>query len=70
MKFGGPASGRATIALIEPMGANQVVWLDAKGQSLAVDADSHLNLALDTEVGFTLSPGMLSLFDSESQQRL
>ncbi len=67
---GAAASGRATIALIEPMGANQVVWLDAKGMSMSVDVDSHVELAIDLEVGFALSPGQLSLFDADTQQRL
>ena len=38
--------------------------------SLSVDADSHVKLALDTEVGVALSPGVLSLFDVRTQQRL
>ncbi len=67
---GAPCDGRAVVSLVEPMGANQVVWLDAKGVSLAVDADAGLAPPVDHELGYRLAPDALSLFDAASQQRI
>ncbi len=65
------ACGSALVSLVEPMGASQVVWLDAQGVSLAVDADAQFTApALDQKVGFTITPSQLSLFDAQSQERL
>jgi multiple sugar transport system ATP-binding protein len=63
-------AGSAIVALVEPMGSNQVVWLDAQGVSLAVDADAQFTPALDRKIGFTIAPSHVSLFDSASQERL
>jgi multiple sugar transport system ATP-binding protein len=63
-------AGTATISLVEPMGANQVVWLDVQGVPLAVDADPQFVPALDRRNGFAIDPQHVSLFDLASQQRL
>jgi multiple sugar transport system ATP-binding protein len=67
---GEQAVGSALVSLVEPMGANQVVWLDAQGVSLAVDADAQFTPALDRKIGFVIAPAHVSLFDAASQQRL
>jgi multiple sugar transport system ATP-binding protein len=67
---GAQAVGSALVSLVEPMGSNQVVWLDAQGVSLAVDADAQFTPALDRKIGFTIEPAHVSLFDVQSQQRL
>ncbi len=70
----GPAptssGGVATVSLVEPMGASQVVWLDAQGVALAVDADAQFVATADGRVGFSIDAAHISLFDPESQQRL
>ena len=63
-------AGQATVALVEPMGANQVVWLDAQGVSLAVEADAQFAPAPDRRTGFAIDAAHVSLFDLASQQRL
>ncbi|HSI56453.1 MAG TPA: ABC transporter ATP-binding protein [Ideonella sp.] len=63
-------AGSALVSLVEPMGSNQVVWLDAQGVSLAVDADAQFTPALDRRIGFTIAPAHVSLFDRQSQERL
>ena len=63
-------AGSAIVSLVEPMGSNQVVWLDAQGVSLAVDADAQFTPALDNRIGFTIAPAHVSLFDLQTQQRL
>ena len=67
---GADHAGQATVALVEPMGANQVVWLDAQGVSLAVDADAQFVAAPDRRTGFAIAPAHISLFDLQSQVRL
>jgi multiple sugar transport system ATP-binding protein len=66
----GDGDGRAQVALVEPLGASQVVWLQANDVSLAVDADAGEAPALDATIGFRIAPGQVSLFDGETQQRL
>ena len=63
-------AGTAAISLVEPMGSNQVVWLDAQGVSLAVEADAQFAPALDRRIGFAIDAAHVSLFDLASQQRL
>jgi multiple sugar transport system ATP-binding protein len=61
---------RATVSLVEPMGADQVVWLDAQGVSLAAHLDAAALLDEGSRVGVGVDAGTVSLFDPESQQRL
>jgi multiple sugar transport system ATP-binding protein len=63
-------AGSAIVALVEPMGSNQVVWLDAQGVSLAVDADAQFTPALDRKIGFVIEPSRVSLFDKQTHERL
>jgi multiple sugar transport system ATP-binding protein len=66
----GKVAGTAVVSLVEPMGSNQVVWLDAQGVSLAVDADAQFTTALDRRTGFAIDPAHVSLFDRQTQMRL
>jgi multiple sugar transport system ATP-binding protein len=67
---GGAAAGEATISLVEPMGANQVVWIDAQGSQLAVDADAQYQPSADRRTAFSIDATQISLFDRASQARL
>jgi multiple sugar transport system ATP-binding protein len=62
--------GHATVSLIEPMGASQIVWLDAQGTSLSVQLEAQATPAMDSSVGLQMAPAELSLFDGVSQDRL
>jgi len=64
------AQGRAKVSLVEPMGANEIVWLDAQGLSLAAVSDRDFATLLDQAVAFSLVPNKVSLFDAQTQQRL
>jgi multiple sugar transport system ATP-binding protein len=64
------AVSRAKVALVEPMGAHQVVWLDAAGISLAVNLDAGTPPLEGSEVGVAVDGAGLSLFDPASQLRL
>ncbi len=67
---GSDPAGHASISLVEPMGANQVVWLDAQGVSLAVDADAQFVPEQDRRIGFAIDATQVSLFDPKTQARL
>ena len=64
------AAGQARVVLIEPMGARQIVWLDAQGVSLAVDADADAAPSLGGTIGISLTTQKISLFDAATQDRL
>ena len=63
-------AARARVALVEPMGANQVVWLDAAGVSLSVNLEAKALPVEGSEVGIAVDAADLSLFDAASQLRL
>jgi multiple sugar transport system ATP-binding protein len=64
------AAVRARVALVEPMGAHQVVWLDAAGISLSVNLEATAAPVEGSEVGLLADASGVSLFDAASQQRL
>jgi multiple sugar transport system ATP-binding protein len=66
----GDRHGDAAIALVEPMGANQVVWLDTHGVTLAVDADAQYQPQSDQRTAFAIDETRISLFDRPTQMRL
>ena len=68
-----PGSPRATVALVEPMGSHQVVWLRLGAASLAAlvhDPRAAAALAPGQEVGFAIDAARVSLFDPVSGARL
>ncbi len=64
------AAGRARVLLVEPMGSNQVIWLDASGSSIALERTAGDAPAVGEQLAFTLRPHGLSLFDAKTQLRL
>ncbi|MCM5679078.1 ABC transporter ATP-binding protein [Schlegelella sp. S2-27] len=66
----GAQTGSARISLVEPMGAHLVTWLDAHGQSLAVQSAADQEMPPDQVVGFEIDASKVSLFDAPTQQRL
>jgi multiple sugar transport system ATP-binding protein len=67
---GAAAAGQARVLLVEPMGSNQIVWLDAQGTSIAIEIDSGTAPAVDQPLRFALEADKLSLFDAQTQARL
>jgi multiple sugar transport system ATP-binding protein len=65
-----PHNAEATLGMIEPMGANKIVWLDAPGTKLALQTEPSLNLASGTEVHLAMEPAHASLFDATTERRL
>jgi multiple sugar transport system ATP-binding protein len=67
----GPAGDReATVQLVEPMGAHQVVWLSHGSHTLAAVVHDAQVLVMSQSVRFRLDLGRLSLFDQSTENRL
>ena len=64
------AAGRARVTLVEPMGSNHVIWLDASGTPIALERTAGDAPAVGEPLGFALRPQGLSLFDAKTQMRL
>jgi multiple sugar transport system ATP-binding protein len=65
-----PHNSRATLSLIEPMGANIIVWLDASGTRLALQTEPSVNLARGAPAHLAMDPAHASLFDATTERRL
>ena len=63
-------NSRATLGLIEPMGSNKIVWLDASGTRLALQTEPTVDLASGTEVHLAMDAVHASLFDATTERRL
>ena len=63
-------NARATVGLIEPMGAYKVGWLDAQGTPLAIQVDPQAGLTSGAVVALALDTAHVSLFDTASERRL
>ena len=58
------------VSLIEPMGNQQVVWIDINGIPLSAIVHDSLELSLDDPVCFTIDSSKVSLFGRADEQRL
>ena len=65
-----PGQIRATLELIEPMGAHQIAWMQAQSVSLAMQTEPDLPLASTAPIELALQTRHVSLFDAASQKRL
>ena len=67
---GQPQAGRARVTLVEPMGSNQVVWLEAAGVTLSVERDAGHAPPVGDASAFAVQAHAVSLFDAQTQARL
>jgi multiple sugar transport system ATP-binding protein len=63
-------NARATVGLIEPMGAYKVGWLDAQGTPLAIQVEPQIKLTSGSQISLAMEPAHVSLFDASSERRL
>jgi multiple sugar transport system ATP-binding protein len=61
---------RATVSLVEAMGAHRVLWLDFHGTQVAGIVQDQQRIDTDTDIPFAIRTKRLSLFDGASEQRL
>ena len=64
----GSFAGRVT--LVEPMGNQQVAWIDWHGSAMASLSHGSREFETDETVRFEIDAGTVSLFDPVSEQRL
>ncbi len=69
-RSGSGAAAPARVVLVEPMGANQVVWLDVAGASLAANLEATASPVEGSDIGVVVDASSVSLFDADSQARL
>jgi multiple sugar transport system ATP-binding protein len=60
---------RGRVHLVEPTGADTILWTDVAGQSLTIRVDSENAAAAGQEISFTLDLSRASLFDGETGNR-
>ncbi|MDB5961839.1 MAG: transporter ATP-binding protein [Massilia sp.] len=65
---GGALQG--TVALVEPMGNHQVVWIDCAGRQLSCIVSEQRQFAPGDAVGFDIDAARVSLFDPDSGKAL
>jgi multiple sugar transport system ATP-binding protein len=63
-------NARATVGLIEPMGAYKIGWLDAQGTPLALQVEPQARLTSGAVIALALDTEHVSLFDTTSERRL
>ncbi len=64
------AAVRATVSLVEAMGAHRVVWLDFHGTQVAGIVQDQLQIETEKEISFSIRTNRISLFDGATEQRL
>jgi multiple sugar transport system ATP-binding protein len=64
------ADGRATVSLVEPMGAHVVLWMNLGTDSISVDTESHSPHERDDVLGLRADVKRISIFDAASGLRL
>jgi multiple sugar transport system ATP-binding protein len=66
----GLAGQTAQVTLIEAMGAHRVVWLDLHGTPVAGIVQDGRPIETEQQIGFSIRPQRISLFDGVSELRL
>jgi multiple sugar transport system ATP-binding protein len=70
VRLGPAGQWSADVALVEPMGNHQVVWLDRAGASLAAVLHDGAQPVAERQLRFDLDRARLSLFDAAEGHRL
>ena len=62
--------GTGEVALVEPMGAQTIVWMDLQGQQLSAMLSGHAEPRVGEQAPFRIANDKVSLFDTTTQERL
>ncbi|MBC7684809.1 MAG: ABC transporter ATP-binding protein [Bdellovibrionales bacterium] len=68
--IGEAAPFAGTVALVEPMGNHQIVWIAVGERKLSAIVNDNRAFTLGQPVRFALDTARVSLFDKDSEQRL
>ncbi|MDW6024211.1 ABC transporter ATP-binding protein [Mesorhizobium sp. BAC0120] len=66
----GMAPLRGEVTLVEPMGAETIIWTELGGQPLAIRASADATLRVGDQIEFAPDVRRVSLFDATSGERL
>jgi multiple sugar transport system ATP-binding protein len=66
----GHHGGRGAVTIVEPMGADTVVWTTFAGQPLTIRTDGDRFVAVGEDIDFHFDPARASIFDTASGKRL
>ncbi|ARO15940.1 iron(III) transport system ATP-binding protein (plasmid) [Ketogulonicigenium robustum] len=64
----GTGALRGTVTVVEPMGADTVVWFDCAGQQMSLRVMGDTTLTPGTEIGAAFDPARASLFDAQGDR--
>jgi multiple sugar transport system ATP-binding protein len=67
---GGRFTARGAVSLVEPMGAETVVWTTLAGQPITIRTDGETAVAVGETITFHFDPARASLFDAATGARL
>jgi multiple sugar transport system ATP-binding protein len=67
---GGHPCFRGKVDLVEPTGADTILWTELAGQALTIRVDSQAPITVDEDISFALDLSRASLFDGETGNRL
>lgn len=70
IRIGEDGALEGTVALVEPMGNHQIVWIASAGQQLSAIVNDTRAFAFGQSVRFAVDAARVSLFDKASEQRL
>ena len=65
-----PVKSSVTVDIVEPMGADTLVWGDLAGNKIRIRMDGQARVATGDTLEIGIDPSRASLFDTGSEQRL
>jgi multiple sugar transport system ATP-binding protein len=65
-----PIQGEVTVDLVEPMGADTLVWAQVAGKPFRIRMDGQARVAQGDRLAIGLDPAKASLFDAKTEERL
>ncbi len=65
-----PVTAEVTVDLMEPMGADTLVWAQVGGKPFRIRMDGQARVAAGDRLAIGLDPSKASLFDAKTEERL
>ncbi|MEF2071890.1 ABC transporter ATP-binding protein [Consotaella aegiceratis] len=66
----GHVAGSGPVHIVEPMGADTIIWTTFAGRTLTIRADGESRVRAGEVIEFSFDPARASLFDAKSELRL
>ena len=59
-----------SVELVEPMGADTLVWTSIEGNPISIRLEGNSNYNLNDEINISFDINKSSIFDSQSEERI